>query len=126
MDKARRFDMERDFGSFSRWLEARKVPSPARHILPKYGYIVPDVACGFIYLTDSSLGLIEWYVTNPEASCEDRREAMQIITDLLIITGKKNGCKILSANTKHKSIEKIALDNGFKFVGENKFYVMGV
>lgn len=52
-----------------KWFEKRWPKAPSQDMLPKLGFIVEDdkpLACGFLYLTGTSLSFLEFVCTNPE------------------------------------------------------------
>lgn len=125
MDNMRieKFDKEKHYEDLCKWLEKRKLGVPSKNMLPDNGAIVPDVACGFLYLTDSSLAFIDYYVTNPMIAAKKRKQALEVITTNLIMWAKEIGVNHLMANSSVHSIQKMAEDNGFKSCGFVKFFI---
>jgi hypothetical protein len=117
---------EKDFETICRWLQAHGKSVPERDLLPDTGCIVDGVACGFIYLTNSSLGIIEWYVTNPEVSEIKRGHALQAITAHLIHAARALGYKYLMANTEIEGVAKLAGRNGFTYTGLHLSFFRGI
>lgn len=99
-----------------RWysLQAEKPPSVA---LPKVGLIEDGVAAGFLYQADGGLGLIDGYVSNPEASSTERHKALNEITVELMRIANENGITNVIALTKDPSIAIRATMHGFKDLG---------
>lgn len=63
---------DEDYLDISEWLKDRKWPiPPGKGVLPVTGYIAVDgknkLAAGYLYVTNSSVGILDWLVTNPKA-----------------------------------------------------------
>lgn len=121
MVKARMFYPE-DYVQLEKWGYNRDVKAPPLDLLPSTGFIIDDVACGFVYLTNSAIGILEGFITNPEADKNDRNEALDSITLKLIELAGINGCTVLKCETKVDAIVKRANKFGFtELVGFKTF-----
>lgn len=109
------------YDMISEWEERRGNALLEPEFLPTHGLVVEDVACGFLYCTDSAVGMIDVFVTNPEASNISRGKALHLITQNLIIWAKDLGLKRLVANTQVRGIRDLALKNKFQDIGEYSF-----
>ena len=92
----RRYNPE-DLPELNRWYASRKLPHIDSDSLPLIGFIEPDVAAGFLYLTDSSLGIIEGVVANPRASRESKDRALDEIDGRITQAARELGIKHLVA-----------------------------
>jgi hypothetical protein len=73
-----------DLQEVNAWCAAHgRDPLPAER-LPPTGAIVPGVACGFLYRTDSAVALLEAFITNPAATLRRRSAAVDEITLALL------------------------------------------
>lgn len=99
------------------WYAARGLPCPRSSSLPEIGFIEPHVACGFLYRTDSDVGMMEGMITNPCASLSARVRAMDEIMDSLIEAAQLLGVRHVVATCKRKSMEQRAQRHGLKFLG---------
>jgi hypothetical protein len=115
----RRFELE-DYGQLKKWCIDREVGVPQIECLSELGLIVDGVACGFLYLTNSAVGLLEAFYANPDADKIDRDLALNSITLELIEMAVLNGCKVLKCETKLDAISKRAIEFGFIDVGNFK------
>lgn len=122
LKKLKAFQPE-DYQSISSWQAARGKNAPPLELLPPTGFIVKDLAVGFIYYTQSRLAFIEHYIANPLADKAARAQAMDIITQMICLDAQMRGVKILVAGTQIKNIETLALKNGFKSVGQQNTFV---
>lgn len=107
-----------DYVQLTRWFRLREVPVPPLEFLSNHGYIVDDVAAGFLYLTNSAVGIIDGYVTNPESDKSARDNALDWITIHLTAYAKNSGCKLLKCDSKIKEVIIRAKDHGFKEIGQ--------
>lgn len=111
-----------DYPMICEWARKRKINPPSQDMLPNFGAVVQDVACGFLFMTDGDFAYIDFYFTNPEAKSHSRRFALQCITEQLIQWAREMEYSKIMANTQIESIEELAIINGFKNIG--KFSVL--
>lgn len=109
--------LELDFDEIQKWFELRAMPVPDRSIFPKVGFIVNKIAAGFIYFTDSSIAIIDGYISNPKSDTRDRNEALDSITGALIMFARQHKVKLLKCDTALDSIKIRAEASGFKRIG---------
>lgn len=116
MVKIRTFKPE-DYSQLTGWFKHREMNVPPLEILSDVGYIVDDVAAGFIYKTNSSMAIIDCYVTNPSSDKKDRDIALDWITIHLTAYAKNCGYKLVKCDSKVEKVIKRAINHGFKEVG---------
>ncbi len=104
---AKRFELS-DLGEINSWYQERGLTALGAEFLPKTGYIVSQVAAGFLYTTDSNLALLEGYITNPRASKRVCITAIDSITTALLRTAKELGVKHILAFCDSHGIKRIA------------------
>jgi hypothetical protein len=107
------FNVEKHYPMVCKWWDQHEWPSIAPSMLPKNGRIVEGVAAAWLYLTDSGLCLMEWYISNKEASREDRGEAVDGIIGELIEVAKKNGASIILSSVMIPRLRKRLEAQGF-------------
>ena len=117
MDNIKRYDPE-DFIELQSWYKKRGINFDDSSLLPSVGFIVPGVGAGFIYVTDSSVYFIEGFITNPDASKDNRNESLDLITVYLISYSKAMNCKIIKCETSCPEIELRGMKHGFKCLGK--------
>lgn len=106
-----------DLDEMNRWYERRgEAPIPAS-MLPRLGLIVPGVAVGFLYQTDSSVALVEGLVTNPDAKLCDRAKALQIILEELVESARVFGFKQVIGFGASRGPVRLTLRQGFRCLG---------
>jgi hypothetical protein len=106
-----------DLSEINGWYAARNFPPVPREKLPENGRIVPGVAAGFLYLTDSSIALLEGYVTNPSAGLRQRSCAIDEITRALLTEAKIRGASEVVAICAARGIERRAQAHGMRTIG---------
>lgn len=65
--------------------------------LPKRGYIVDDIACIFLFKTDSKVGLMDYFVSNPTKDPTERKEAFDLGMKHMFREAKDMGIEVLTA-----------------------------
>lgn len=85
--------------------------------LPAVGFLSDDAAVGWLYQTDSGVGLIESFVTNPAAPPKSRHAAVDEIGVALISEARHLGITRLLTMTPHRSIGRMAIRRGFTYLG---------
>ena len=111
------FDMVAHLGEVQGWAIGQGVEPMAPESLPKVGFIEPGVAAGWLYGTDSTVGFLEQFVTNPGAPLKARYAAVDAIAAALMAHARRTGITRVVAMTSHRSIGRIALRHGFRYAG---------
>ena len=112
------FVPELHFETVRSWMEARnEVITP--DALPQTGFIIPGMAAGFLYRTDSSVAMIEGLVAAPGLGREVRDQAVDAIVLAVIAEAQRLGFKTLTGTTVLEAVVKRAERLGFIYVGGN-------
>lgn len=72
------------------------------------GFIVDDVAAGFLMQTDAGVAYLENYISNPDARPKQVATAIDQITAALLGLARAKGFEYVAAFTALSSIEKRA------------------
>lgn len=120
---ARRFK-EADYKTIARWYRERDIAPPRFELLPSTGFIVNDVAAGFIYLTDSALCLVDGLISNPDCSPLRVGRALQLLSKVLVGQAIKCGAQGVVVLTKSRTIAKLATSREFSYTGEYSNYYL--
>jgi len=102
------------------WKDWRWTPPP-KDFLPengKGGFIVFDdkvpVCAGYIYITNSKVGWCDWVISNFNYKDKaKRKEALNLLINVLTETLKLSGCKYSYALLKSNSLTKHYEENGY-------------
>ncbi len=96
-----------------RWLSRHRLSPLLADDLPRNGFVVDGVAAGFLRICEGNYGLIDAYITNPEALPAHRNEALEMITKSLLRTAKAMGINRVLAFTTDECIITRAKKHGF-------------
>jgi hypothetical protein len=110
------WDPEQHLEMATAWAASRGV-EVRDDILPRVGFVSDNAAIGWLYQTDSGLGLLETFVTNPAASVRARHRAVDEVGRALISESRKLGITRLVTMTSHKSIGRMCIRRGFGYTG---------
>jgi len=81
------------------------------------GFIVPGVAAGFVYETDSDLAALDGWVTNPEAPWATRKEALTLLEGRAVEFARELGFKRIVALALPSISRWLCNRHGFSPVG---------
>lgn len=112
------FNIDRDYKTIAHWHESRGMPVPPVDMIPTFGLIEPGVAAGFLMVTDCNLAIVDFYVTNPEATREARDAALDQVTIDLIKYGNSVGITNFKTDSQVSAIKDRAQRLGFSYLGE--------
>lgn len=108
---------ERDhLGKVQEWAEGHGVRLDA-DTLPSIGYLANDAAAGWLFLTDSRIGLMESFVTNPKAPLRLRRSSLDEVGAAIIEKAHALGITRLITMTPHRALGSMAIRRGFTYLG---------
>lgn len=103
-----------DFPEIEAWLWERDIPIIPRSLYSPLGAIVPNVACGFLTRTDTSVALVENVISNPKA--ENRTQAILDIILFLEKEASRLGYKYLWGITQIDNMKAHARSIGAEIV----------
>lgn len=98
----------------AQWYRERGRQAPAPEILSDLGFIADDRVAGFIYLTNSSVAMLENVIANPTTVPSLRKESLRRLCGHLVDSCLLLGYTNIFALSNHPSIQKICKDMGFK------------
>lgn len=122
MGKLREFKSG-DYPEICKWFKAHGLRSPDLSQLPIHGCIVPGVAAGFVYMTDSPISILDCFISNPDSDETKRDVAIDAIVINLAEHAKNKGANILITNTRIQAVRLRALDLGFTETGKHYSFV---
>ncbi len=85
--------------------------------LPPTGFIVDDVGAGFMYKTDAKLGILEFWVSNPKATSDERHRAFTAVGNELLKDAIKSGIARIWCLSSQPDIVERAKEWEFKPIG---------
>ena len=81
--------------------------------LPSRGSYVDDLACAWLYQSDSALGWVGFPVINPDANKARAFKALDLIFDHIISLAEDLDMKVLTATFGHKSLKRLSVLKNF-------------
>lgn len=99
------------------WYEVRGTPAPRYTSFPAIGMIEDEVAAGFLYRTDSDIGWLEGYISNPAAELRRRTDALTLLTAALLEEARSRGVRTVVALAKTRGIERLSSRFGMRRCG---------
>jgi hypothetical protein len=99
------------------WAVLQGVLPQEPDMLPVVGLVEPGVAVGWLYQTDAKVGLLEQFVTNPQACAKARHRAVTEIGLGLVAKAKELGLRRVVTMTPQRSIGRMSIRNGFAYEG---------
>jgi hypothetical protein len=106
--------------------QSHGLAAPSERHLPTIGLIAPGVAAGFLYLTDSTIGIIDNFVTHKQAEREARNAALDEIVRILLDAAKGADCSVVKCDTQIYAIKQRATAHGFDCVGSYQVFVRSI
>ena len=97
------------------WFHSRKIDITPDY-LPKVGYIQSGIAAGFIYQTDANFCIFESFISNPNTSKSERKEALREIVTEMIKEAKQLGYKDAYGFATSPTMINHGYEQGFRFV----------
>ena len=104
-----------DYDEVSSWFHSRKIEITEDY-LPQHGFIEPGIAAGFIYMTDANFCIFESFISNPEASKEEKEIALREVVMQMIKKAKELEFKEIYGFATSQKMITIGYEQGFKHV----------
>lgn len=104
----------RDYDQYKEWAEKRNLVCLDRDCFPEHGFIVDNLACVWLYKTDSQVAFLEMLLTNPDAPVNSANQAIEKCVDAAISFCEAGGAKIIRACTMVPAVIKRARERGFR------------
>ena len=102
---------EEDYETICKWWEWWRWPVITRTILPdngKGGFMVEKnnipIVCGFLYISNSKMVMLEYIVSNPEYREKDRKEAIELLISCIEHNCREMGFKHLLTLGRNKHL----------------------
>lgn len=103
------------------WYEARGKRMPNTELLSDMGYIVDGRIAGWLYVTNSSMAMIEGIIADPATIPSLRKQSLRKLCGFLIDTALMLGFTDVFGISRHPSMTKISKEFGFKQAEFNIF-----
>lgn len=111
----------KDYAKLKGWWEKWKWTPIPKQSLPdngKGGIMVydenNDICAGFLYLTNSDMGWIEFIISNPDIKEKSiRKNALLYLIESLSKLAKDSGVRVIFTSVENKGLEQRYIDAGF-------------
>jgi len=117
--KTERYAGLQHYTSLSTWWKAHDWPVMPPESLSQYGLVIPGVAAGFLYKTDSNIAWLEFLISNPEVNKEARSKGLDAIIEGLSAEAKRLGFKTVFTSSYHPGLIKRYEKHQFVKTDEN-------
>lgn len=91
--------------------------------LSETGYIIDDLACVFLYTTNSSMVFLEFLTGNPKADPVLRSKAIEVLVNKCNNEAKDRGYKLMWAMIQRPSLVNTADNLGFFAEGKDFLFM---
>lgn len=111
-----RWDPELHAEMIGSWWTSRGMNVGAGHLscYPPTGFVVDNIVCGFVHITNSSVAIIDQWVSDPLATKEARRAAIDELFVLLCECAKEHGATIIWLTTSIQNVIRQSQRHGFQ------------
>lgn len=103
-----------DYAEVASWWEAQGWPVIPPEMLPGTGVVVPGLAAGFLYKTDSAIAILEFVVANPASDKMERRAALDAVIEALLAYAALVGARAVFTSCQHPSLLARYQNHGFQ------------
>lgn len=113
---------DKDYIIVSSWYRERNMNPIPKDILPPTGFVVPDIACCYLYNAEGKLAIFDGCITNPNMGRKDRIEALDLIMKHLLLEAKSLGCKTALSLVQHPTMKQVCQRARFSDIGEYQMF----
>lgn len=125
----RYFDKEKDYEDVYDWWNSHEDWTPIpKEMLGDDGFIVEKegkkLVAVWVYSTSCPIYIMEWLVSNPDTTWEERNEAIDMAIECCVMWCKKEGGKILFTMTKNERLLEKLQNNNFNKTEDNMTHLI--
>lgn len=120
----RQFSMHDDYKDINSWFYSRKGEYFPIKFLSQTGFIVPGIAVGFLIKTDANVGILEPFISNPQAPEKERDEALNMILETLCNHARHIGYRAVFGFSTAQTMITRALKQDFEILEINSTTVV--
>ena len=107
--------IEQDLDEIIGWFHSRNIEITPEYLSPT-GFIVPSIAAGFVYATDSNFCVFESFISNPNTTADERKIALTAIVSAMIQEAREMGYADAYGFATSSTMIQHGLEQGFKVV----------
>ena len=123
---AKPFDKTRDYDMLCKWWEGHGSYAPQVQQLPSTGIIVESdkpLCAGFLYNTDSTICVMEFYVCDPLLEKEERDKGLEYLIHLLKGIAINRGYEVIYTSTGIQKFIGRLKEKGFEEADKNQTHM---
>ena len=120
--KVEKYDIEKHCLILKDWLTARKLTLPHEDLFSDIGFVVNNIAIGFLFLTNSKQAYIDHLATDPKSDKEERRVALDKLFETLEKTATDKGCLMITGLASMPAVRTRLDRGGYAHYGEFGLY----
>jgi hypothetical protein len=109
-----KYSHKKHYKAIASWYHARDMVAPLPDALPTLGFVVDDKVAGWLYQTDSTIALVDGFISSPASLPSSRKQAVETLAAVLLDLATSLGYSTVLATTSHPTIKKIANKHNFK------------
>jgi len=102
-----------DYPIVCEWWSMHKWPNIPASMLPSTGFIIDKVCAGFLYKTDSTIGILEFIISNPNSDVQIRSNGLNLLIETLVAEAKVNGMSAIFTSVNNNKLINRYKDLGF-------------
>ena len=123
------FEPETDYSIVEKWWDGHGWPALPLALLPKLGVMAlfngKPVSSGWVYLDNSSgVSILEWMVSDPDASPKKVYVGIKTIVGFLKERAKDMGYTVMLTTCKQESLAKVYEKTGFQRTDSNMIHLV--
>lgn len=103
-----------DYWMLCSWWSGHGWTPPSQEMLPEIGFVVDNIAAGFLYKTDSKITWLEFIIANPRSEKNERSKALDLVIEQLYSKAKELGFKAVFTSATHKGLIDRYKKHGFE------------
>jgi hypothetical protein len=117
-----------DYPVLYHWWEMHGFPPVPQRLLPPLGVICDENAAGWLYMDNGGTGvaMMEWLVTNPEASPRKAIRALQEVVAFLKSEAKRMEYPFILTTCRQDALARLLEKCGFTISDRDMTHLMGV
>lgn len=113
------------YAQLSEWWGHFKWPAPPIESLPSTCFVVPNICAVFLYETGTNVGIMEWMISSPEATPEQKGEGIAKLVEKVAEHAGEVGVKNILTFTPHRKLISRLEGHGFKVLEEHTVILRG-
>lgn len=116
----RKINLDKDYETITKWLKLHNKPILNKELLSDSGFMIDEIVAGFLYKTNSSVCLVENFISDPASEKNARRIAINILFETIIKEAKDLNFQFMFTAVQLDSLYKNLINLDFKELPNDK------